>query len=248
MKRKALLLGNTHGLEGVKVDLLAFQEYLKTDRGGAWFSSEIDIKADIFKRDLETLISNYKRDKYDYVMVMFSGHGGQLRETMLELNQYEEKIAEPELRNIAARQLNIYDCCRAYPSYVRESIMINKAAFSESLSESISIREKYEKRIMQAIPQQVLLYSCALGQYSSDSPEGGIYLQNLLRSTLSVDGAFKLVGVAHQEAKLMTESQVKKEHQRDQNPEGILPKCLSEQQLIFAINDSSRLYAWERAM
>lgn len=242
MKRKALLLGNTHGLEGVKIDLLAFQEYLTTDRGGAWFSSEIDIKPDIVKRDLETLISNYKREKYDYVIVMFSGHGGQLRETILELNKHEEKIAESELRNIADRQLNIYDCCRAYPSYARESIMIMKAAFSESISESSSIRERYAERIMQAIPQQVLLYSCAPGQYSYDSAKGGIYLQNLLRSTLAVEGDFKLVSVAHQEAKILTESQVMKEHQRDQNPEGILPKCLSEQHLIFGINDGRRIY------
>lgn len=236
MKRKALLIGSTHGLEGVKVDLLTFQEYLKTDRGGAWYSSEIEVKPDIAKRDLEPLILNYKREKYDYFIVMFSGHGGQKRETVLELNKNEETIAETELRNISDRQLNIYDCCRAYPSYITDSLMRMKAAFSESLSKSTLNRERYEKRIMQAIPQQVLLYSCSVGQYSYDSAKGGIYLQNLLRSTLTVEGDFKLVGVAHQEAKILTESQVREEHQRDQNPEGILPKCLSEQQLVFTIS------------
>lgn len=236
MKRKALLIGNTHGLEGVKVDLLAFQEYLKTDRGGAWYSSEIEVKPDIAKRDLQILISNYRREKHDYLIVMFSGHGGQIRETVLELNKHEETIAETELRNISDRQLNIYDCCRAYPSYTSESLMRMKAAFSESLSESISTRERYERRIMQAIPQQVLLYSCSVGQYSYDSAKGGVYLQNLLRSTLTVEGNFKLVSAVHQEAKVLTELQVRKEHQRDQNPEGILPKCLSEQQLVFTIS------------
>jgi hypothetical protein len=44
------------------------------------------------------------------------------------------------------------------------------------------------------------------------------------------------VGVAHQEAKEQTEAQVRKERQKDQNPEGILPKCLSSQQLVLAIN------------
>jgi hypothetical protein len=235
MNRKALLIGNTHGLEGVKVDLLTYQEYLKTDKGGAWYSSEIEVKPDIAKRDLETLIFKYKREKYDYLIVMFSGHGGQKRETVLELNKNEETIAETELRNISDRQLNIYDCCRVYPSYTADSLMRMKAAFSESVSKSVLNREKYEKRIMQAIPQQVLLYSCSVGQVAHDSPKGGIYLQNLLRSTLTVEDDFKLVGVAHQEAKVLTELQVRKEYQRDQNPEGILPKCLSSQQLVFAI-------------
>jgi hypothetical protein len=235
MKRRALLIGNTHGLEGVKVDLIAFQEFLKSDRGGAWYPSEIEAKPDIAKKDLETLISNYKNDKHDYVIVMFSGHGGQTRETVLELNKNQETISETELRNLSDRQLNIYDCCRAYASYTADSLMRMKAAF-ESISKSVSSREKYDRRIMQAIPQQILLYSCSIGQLSYDSPRGGVYLQNLLRSTLTIGGDFKLVGVAHQEAKALTEAQVRKEHQKDQHPEGIIPKCLSDQQLVFAIN------------
>jgi len=235
VKRKALLIGNTHGLEGVKVDLRSFETFLTSDRGGVWRSGEIDVKPDIRKAALDSLIQDYRSEKYDYLMIVFSGHGGQKRETILELNKFQETISEPSLRGIATRQLNIYDCCRAFPAAVQDSLTMESREFSKSLSDAESIRARYDRRIMQAVPQQALLYSCAIGQYSYDSAKGGVYLQNLLKSTGTVEGEFKLVGVAHQEAKARTEAQVLQEHAKAQNPEAVLLKVLSEQQLVFSM-------------
>ena len=115
MKRKAILIGNTSGLQGVKVDIFNFANYLKSNNGGAWYSSEIDELYDPPKNVLLSNIEAVKRDYPDYVVVMFSGHGGFIRSTILEINGKGESIDESALGNIAKRQLSIFDCCRSYP-------------------------------------------------------------------------------------------------------------------------------------
>lgn len=42
MKRKALLIGNTGGLNGVALDVNRMAEFLESPTGGAWFGNEIE--------------------------------------------------------------------------------------------------------------------------------------------------------------------------------------------------------------
>jgi len=235
MKRKALLIGNTSGLPGVKVDMQNYRLFLQSDTGGAWRTNEIETLVDIAKSNLLTKISIMKSQSYDYVVVLFSGHGGQIRETVLELNKDGETIGESYLRSIAQRQLNIYDCCRCYPQAVTESALIEKRFESLAKSESSYVRQRYDNRIMMAIPQQVNLYSCSVGQSSYDSKEGGIYLTNLIKAATSVIGEFKLVGIAHEETEKPTYLHSLKEKHGPQNPDAILTKCLTSQQLVISI-------------
>lgn len=234
MKRKAIIIGNTSGLEGVRVDITRFTTFLKSNTGGAWFDSEIEIFENQTKSTLLQTVDVLRKQSLDYLIILFSGHGGQLRQTMLELNEQGETIAETALRQIAERQLNIYDCCRSYPTKVRK---IALDSVSASFSESVNFcRRRYDDRIMQAIPQQALLYSCSIGQVSYDTPDGGVYLSNLLHSAhnISYGQQFKLVGIAHQEAITPTTQNSIKEKQGHQVPEALLPKCLSSQQLIIS--------------
>jgi len=235
MRRKALLIGNTSGLPGVKVDMQNYRLFLQSDTGGAWRPNEIDTLVDISKYKLINKINILKSEAYDYVVVLFSGHGGQIRETELELNKDGETIGESYLRSIAKRQLNIYDCCRCYPQPVTESRLIENRFEALAKSERINIRQKYENRIMMAIPQEVSLYSCSVGQSSYDSKDGGIYLQNLIKSATAVNGEFKLVGIAHEETERPTYLHSLKEKHGPQNPDAILTKCLSSQQLIISV-------------
>lgn len=235
MKRKAILIGNTSGLQGVQVDITRFTAFLTSNVGGAWYDSEIDILQNERKVSLLQKIDAIKRQSFDYVVVMFSGHGGQLRQTVLELNGLGETIEETALRKIAERQLNIYDCCRAFPS-----TMVKRAqeALSASFAESVNLyRRRFDDRIMQAIPQQALLYSCSVGQVSYDTSTGGVYLSNLLKAaqTISYDQQFKLVGLAHEETMAPTIANSGKERQGRQVPDAVLPKCLSSQQLIISV-------------
>lgn len=235
MKRKAVLIGNTSGLQGVQVDITRFATFLKSDSGGAWYESEIDILENEKKSSLLQKIDAIKRQSFDYLVVMFSGHGGQLRQTILEINGQGETIEETALRQMANRQLNIYDCCRAFPTTITKSAM---EALSASFAESVNRnRQRYDDRIMQAIPQQALLYSCSIGQVSYDTANGGVYLTNLLKAAhnIAYDQQFKLVGLAHEESVAPTTENSKREKQGLQVPEAILPKCLSSQQLVISM-------------
>lgn len=242
MKRKALLIGNTTGdLPGVKVDIVRFADFLKSNCGGAWYEPEIDILDNESKTALLQKINELKKQLLDYLIVLFSGHGGQpLRQTILEINSVGETIEEIQLRKIAKRQLNIYDCCRStIPYTVQKSISMDSSSFP--LRESINrVRQRYDELIMQAIPQQALLYSCSVGQTSVDTADGGIYLRNLLKAaqTFSSGQSFKHVSLAHKEAIAPTTEYSLKEKLGDQVPEAILPKCLSSQQLIISMNPS----------
>ncbi len=236
MKRKAILIGNTENLSGVKIDISSFSRFLKSDTGGGWYDNEITILYNPKKSDLIANVAFWKKQSYDYVVVLFSGHGGQQRsDTVLELNADNETINESILRYIASRQLNIYDCCRAYPQLAMECATMDSLSYTEKRASSI--RTRYETRIMEAIQQQVLLYSCSVGESSYDTPNGAVYLSGFLgaANSFSSSQSFMLVGVAHQFAKQSTVEYCKDKKDK-QNPEAYLPKCLSTQQLIIGIH------------
>ena len=90
---------------------------------------------------------------------------------------------------------------------------------------------------MQAIPQQVRLYACSVGQCSYDTPNGAMYLTNLLTSAQAIDtsATFKTVELAHAEAREKTVDQAKNKADGPQTPQAYLPKCLTLQQLIISL-------------
>lgn len=236
MKRKAILIGNTSGLNGVKVDLVKFRSFLQADIGGAWNGAEIQTIQNPKRIDLLREIEIAKILKFDYTIVMFSGHGGyEKRKTQLEINSEGETVSEAELMNISLRQLNIYDCCRKVVP--EEATRADSMAFGAYFSESArhQIRESYDNRIMEAIEQQSSLYSCSINEYSYDSNDGAIYLQNFLSAAANISTGAKLVSTAHQEACQPTLDHSKKEGRGLQNPDAALPKCLSQQQLIISL-------------
>ena len=74
MKRIALLIGNSDGLEGVKKDLVNWTRFLYSLEGGAWNSSEIITLMNPRKEELCSKIEDI-RGEYDFAIVVFSGHG-----------------------------------------------------------------------------------------------------------------------------------------------------------------------------
>jgi len=176
-----------------------------------------------------------KRESADYAFVLFSGHGGHAHQTVLELNANGETINESELWDIAPRQITIYDCCRAV---IGERVV--KSFAMDSLTESVvrrdDLRARYEARIMQAIPQQVKLYACSVTQSAYDLGNGAIYLEHLLSSAASIEPglSFKTVESAHEQACSLTVATAARAGYQ-QKPDAVLPKCLTQQQLILAI-------------
>lgn len=234
MKKKILIIGNNDGLPGVKIDIENYKRFFKSPIGGNWLESEIDATwLNRSKTELVTELNRLKGLSLDYLIVVFSGHGGQERETILELNSRGELIGESELKYLASRQLNIYDCCRSFPTSINES---RQSEFLVKSFSAFNTREKYEKRILQAINQQVSLYSCSIGEVSNDTSEGGVYSKYLIQSAKNIIDDFKLVGNAHVEAyNLTVENNKKLPKEKHQHPDAILPRCLSSQQLIISV-------------
>ncbi|SDK35350.1 Caspase domain-containing protein [Methylophilus rhizosphaerae] len=234
MKRKALLIANTNGLEGVKVDITKFSAFLKSNLGGAWFDSEIQILANESKVSLLRKVDELKRQSNDYTIVLFSGHGGYQRRTVLEINGNGETIQENELANISKRQLNIYDCCRSIipESTVKAAMDSMTVRFAESVN---TYRQKFDSRIMQADEQLASLYSCSIGQVSYDTSNGGVYLSKLLDAAKNVSTDFKLVSTAHDEARTATILESKLAG-RTQVPDAVLAKSMSYRQLIISLS------------
>lgn len=237
MKRRALLIGNTNGLPGVKVDLGAVESFLRSRKGGAWLSEEISTVVNPSKTSLNSTISTIKLQKNDLVLVHFSGHGGQERQTILEINAKGEYIFESELIGLATRQISIFDCCRAYPEplYKSESRTLD-STFGAVMESVDNVRERYALRQMQAIPQQVQMYACSKGQSALDTADGGIYTSSILRaaSSFGKSDEFKTPGEVHQQASIGV-TEYARSKRTEQVPEIVVPRCLMAQQLILAI-------------
>lgn len=235
MKRKALLIGNNRGLQGVPLDLLNTRKFLQSSLGGEWYSSEIEQLLNPSKSDLLRKIDNLKRESNDYSFVLFTGHGAHARNTILEINPPGETISENDLIGLSERQVSIFDCCRAI---VQDEIIKSFTVAMDSYQEKAStVRARYDRRIMQAIPQQAKLYSCAIGESSYDDG-GAVYLGKLLACAkrIEANSSFKLLSAAHSEAAVLTKAHVLEKFKNNQSPSSALPKCLASQELIISIN------------
>lgn len=235
MKRIALLVGNTTGLPGVTVDLNNYIAFLKSDFGGAWYESEIIVMSSPSRHDLITKIRELKMFSYDFAFVIFSGHGAYQKGTMLEINNEEECIYESELKNIATRQISVFDCCR---NIIRQSITDSRSIEAKLSGGTISnIRARYDARIMSAEVQQASLYACSIGESALDTENGGLYSKNLLAASRRFNSDFLTINNAHDSARIQTTREAIDLHAGHiQNPTSEFIRCLSSHQLIIGVN------------
>jgi hypothetical protein len=237
MKRRALLFGNTNGLNGVKKDITNFAKFLTSDIGGQWyFDSEISILMNPSRNEILNKINLLKNERPDFAFVVFSGHGAYSRGTILEINNKGDFIHESELRGIASRQISIFDCCRNVDTTaLNESRTFSKALLQGDAVKNI--RPFYDSRIMQAIEQQTSLYACSVGESSYDTNDGGIYTNCFLSSVRpDSQNQFKLLAIAQDEARPKTTRKAFEVYSGKQTPDQSIPRCISSQQLIISIN------------
>lgn len=236
------MVGNSNGLSGVKPDIANWEKFLKSDKGGQWYGNEIKVLMNPERIILLSCINGIKDRRPDFAIIVFSGHGAYQRHTILEINENGDTISENDLIGIAPRQISVFDCCR--------EVVVKEEALSESQKKvrtfSVggalprNIRPHYERRIMEAMPQQICLYACSVGESAMDTGRGGIYTDNFLRCTSSFsDGeCYKLVDAAHNVAKLGTRTVALGSYHHTQNPDVTFqPEFIPEgQQLIIGIN------------
>ncbi|MCZ8438767.1 caspase family protein [Achromobacter xylosoxidans] len=229
MKRQAVLIGNTGGLDGISLDLERTTDFLTSPQGGEWYASEIVSFIDPAKSDVVAELKRIKRTQPDYLFFLFSGHGYHGRETTLHLNE-TETLEESELNFLSSRQLSIFDCCRVSPHL----IVANESASYDLQSYQESTRDRFDARIMQAASQHVRLYACSEEESALQTENGALYLTCLLDAAESLNSEFMTVEHAHSIARPRVIRFAHKNGEK-QTPTSIQPKLTPSRQLILSI-------------
>lgn len=240
MKRYAILLSHVDGKLSSNKDALDVREFLFSPKGGAWEDSEVFYRENIGLAELCVILDDVRRREFDYIFFYFSGHGGYVRDTEIELNPLEERISERYLSSLASRQLNVYDCCR---SRISESFALDGSL--ELLKEGSNVsrlraRELFDSCVMAAMPQQMSLYACSEGECAYDLGNGGIFTQNLLSVAATSNSAVLVASQAYVEASDMTIATATRRGVK-QHPDYMMAKLPIRLQLPLAINPDAIL-------
>lgn len=237
MKRKALLICN-NGASGAQHDIEKWSKYFQSTNGGAWFLSEIESKVNPSLSDVNDTIQKIKLAQYDFVIVVYAGHGEWKRSTNLELNPKGEIINERAFYNLASREILCLDCCRGISSLTEMVDEAQERMFS--LNQRASIREAYDRRMMQADAQQVNLYACRIGESAYGDNDGGYYTNNLLEQAMNFfpNKTYQTVNQAHNMAAPLTTLETKSKNGKDQHPDIVDGRSITSKQLIIGISNS----------
>lgn len=236
MNRHALLIGNLDAV-GAQNDINNWKKFLRSGVGGAWNQNEIEVLINPSKVLLESRLFLIKATAYDFVFVVYAGHGGWQRSTILEINPQYETISETQLKGLAPREILTLDCCRGTST---TADVLNEAQlrmFSETTRSTI--RARYDTRMMAASPQQVTLYACSIGESAYCTNDGGYYTRNLIRQSAAVPAnGYRTINLAHSAAAPATTREVATKENQDQHPDIAAVRCLYSQQLIIGIDTS----------
>ena len=237
MKRHALLIGNLDAT-GAQNDINNWKKFLRSGVGGAWNQDEIEVLTNPSKNYLEIRLYLIKDAAYDFVFVVYAGHGGWERSTILEINPQYETISETQLKGLAPREILTLDCCRGTSSTAEVLNEAQLRMFSDS--NRSTIRARYDARMMAATPQQVTLYACSIGESAYCTNDGGYYTRNLIRQSAAVPAnGYRTINLAHSAAAPATTQEVAAKENRDQHPDIAVVRCLYNQQLIIGIDTSA---------
>ena len=236
MKRFALLICNNTA-SGATHDIIKWQKFLESTNGGAWKTSEIDPKVNPSLSEVRNIIQIIKHIKYDFVIVVYAGHGEWKRSTSLELNPQGEIIQEEEFYNLAPREIICLDCCRGVSPLTEMVDEAQERMFSSSQRDAI--RDMYDRRMMEAYPQQVNLYACSIGESAYGDSNGGFYTNNLLDQATNFlpNSTFQTVNCAHNMAAPLTTAETWSKVGKDQHPDMVDARCISSRQLIIGISN-----------
>lgn len=234
MKKQILIVGNTNHLQGVDADLENYYRFFTSPIGGLWNENEIKILCNTGADNVQLWLNTYRRKQLDYFIFIFCGHGGSIDdEVIMELNEAGETIRENQVHRISPRQLCIFDCCRNIEKPDASALLTEIRTYSSGGVIYGNIRQRYEERIMQAIPQTASLYACSIGESAEGNRSGGYYSFNLLKCArrLSTDIEYKTIGLCHNEACEIVEFKNPRQH-----PDCSLPRCLLCRSLILSIH------------
>lgn len=236
MKRFALLICNNTA-SGATHDIVKWQRFLESTNGGAWKTNEIVPKVNPSLSDVRNTIELIKLVKYDFLIVVYAGHGDWKRTTNLELNPRGEIIQESEFFNLAPREIICLDCCRGVSPLTEVVDEAQERMFSDSQRDTI--RGMYDRRMMEAYPQQVNLYACQVGESAYGDSNGGFYTNNLLDQAnhFLPNETYQTVNCAHIMASPLTTAETLAKVGKDQHPDMVAARYMFNKQLIIGISN-----------
>lgn len=204
MKRCLILIGNegkaSNGsfLPGVSKDLEAYENFFRSDNGGAWGTSEIATRRTGWTSLglYNELFSRRMNGGLDYALIVFSGHGYAERngEPMFELSE-NDVISLSEICSFlpAQKMLMIADSCQGYLNESLAKASSEIIQFSNNLNTMTRIRKReiYNRQIERmGYRSKVFASAVRTGEYAGDTSQGGRYSRALLDAaeTLKLGG------------------------------------------------------------
>lgn len=192
MKRFAIIIGCS-GLgkqyrPGIEKDVDNFVEYLQSNKGGAWYNNEIKALKNETKATILNVIKIAK-NKYDYVLVFFSGHGNYspvLNKRRLYTNE-DELFYDSDILDLSSKQLTIIDSCACVEREATEDSLKTRLFASEGIDNRIAYRMLFDSWIESCPAQSIEMYSCKKGEESEDTDNGGLYAYNLILAAKNTD-------------------------------------------------------------
>lgn len=187
ISRRAIIIGNNTGyrapvfLKGVDKDLFNYNNFLRSDAGGAWLQSEIKILHNCGRREI---ISTINKCNADYSFVVFSGHGFiNSKDGLTYVCVNNGYIDETELDTGINKQTLLLDCCREVSAGLGESFekgdIIQKR---QTIRKIFSPRRKFDRALELSGNGQFTGYACEVDETSGDNlTMGGIYSSALLK-------------------------------------------------------------------
>lgn len=184
--RKAVLIGSqSQGsvhLPGVKEDLVALKDYLKSPNGGAWHDREITVLENPSVNKVLTII---KQTIGDYVYVYFSGHGITRNNSCRMIALMDGELQDVQLLNGSPRQTVMIDACgtldrRAAIGGIAKRIWPEeKWHYFDGYS---AARAYFNNCISESPFGKLIVHATQIGQSAIDTPNGGKFTNALLDS------------------------------------------------------------------
>ena len=197
MNRKAIIVtspgpfgeDDTSYLAGVEQDANHYDEFFKSDHGGAWAAAEIEHFVHPEKEDLLDYLGALN---VDYSVTVFCGHGGTHEgATYIKLNE-GSYLRLNHFCTGALRQLTIADSCRQEapldPWQLKEGdarFGFEKRADADAATYRNSCRNLYANCISTAPEHRVIMMGCDLGQTAQEDSTGGYFSRALLRRAIN---------------------------------------------------------------
>lgn len=157
-------------LPGAKKDADSWEDYLLSNQGGAWLSSEIAVLRNPSPQAVKLKIALMPNG---YGLVTFSGHGyvsSQTKETMVCLQGGD--MSETALIPTSERSTIILDSCRGVHLAIESFAEARLSAMYKSASDSERFRALFDKALISAEKGLCKLYGCAFEQAAQESKAG----------------------------------------------------------------------------